>query len=117
MEVRATGKYIRISPRKAKKVVDLIRGKPVTEAMNILSFTRKWSARQVEKILKSAIANAENNFGMNSDILYVRRALVNTGPAFKRIKPRARGRADLIRRRTLHVTIVLDNERRQSSGT
>ncbi|RLE10519.1 50S ribosomal protein L22 [Candidatus Aerophobetes bacterium] len=110
MEVRAVGKYIRVSPRKVQKVVELIRGKPVAEAINILNFTPKQSARQIKKILESAIANAENNFDLDSDTLYVKRALVNTGPTLKRIKPRARGRADLIRKRTSHITIVLDNE-------
>ncbi|HHF98504.1 50S ribosomal protein L22 [Candidatus Aerophobetes bacterium] len=108
MEVRAIGRYIRISPFKAQKVAALIRGKPVKEAMNILMLTPKKGARIIKDVLQSAVANAENNYGLNRENLFVKIAQVDKGPTLKRIKPRARGRADLIRKRTSHITIVLD---------
>jgi len=110
MEVRAVGKYIRVSPLKLKKVADLVQGKPVEEAMNILNFIQKKNAREMTKVLKSALANARNNFGLDSSALYVKNAIINKGPVFKRVRPRARGRADLIRKRTSHITIVLESE-------
>ncbi len=110
MEVRAVGKYIRISPFKAQKVAELIRGKTVEEALNILKLTPKKASGIIEKILNSAIANAENNFDLSRDNLFVKIAQVDKGPTLKRIKPRARGRADLMRRRTSHITIVLDSK-------
>lgn len=110
MEVRAVGKYIRISPFKAQKVAELIRGKTVEEALNILKLTPKRASGIIEKILNSAIANAENNFDLSRDNLFVKIAQVDKGPTLKRIKPRARGRADLMRRRTSHITIVLDSK-------
>ena len=110
MEVRAVGKYIRISPFKAQKVAELIRGKTVEEALNILKLTPKKASGIIEKILNSAIANAENNFDLSRDSLFVKIAQVDKGPTLKRIKPRARGRADLMRRRTSHITIVLDSK-------
>ena len=108
MEVKAVAKYIRVSPLKVKKVTDLIQGKPVAEAVEILNFTRKGRVIEVAKVLKSALANAKNNFGLDSDSLYVKNALVGKGPTLKRMKPRARGRADLMRRRSSHITIILE---------
>lgn len=108
MEVKAVAKYIRVSPQKVKKVTDLIQGKPAGEAVQILNFTRKGTVTEVTKVLKSALANAKNNFGLNSDSLYVKKALVGKGPILKRTKPRARGRSDLMRRRSSHITIVLE---------
>ena len=86
----------------------MIRGKPVKEAMNILMLTPKKGARIIKDVLQSAVANAENNYGLNRENLFVKIAQVDKGPTLKRIKPRARGRADLIRKRTSHITIVLD---------
>jgi len=108
MEVRAVGRYIRVSPFKAQKVASLIKGKPVDEAIKILRLTPKKSSGIIENILKSAIANAKENFGLSEENLFVKHTLVGKGPTLKRIKPRARGRADLIRKRTSHITIVLD---------
>ena len=108
MEVKAVAKYIRVSPIKVKKVTDLIQGRPVGEAVEILNFTRKGTVGKVTKVLKSALANAKNNFGLDSDSLYVKKAVVGKGPTLKRMKPRARGRADVMRRRSSHITIILE---------
>ncbi|MEG1525249.1 MAG: 50S ribosomal protein L22 [Clostridia bacterium] len=104
----ATAKYIRISTRKAKAVVDLIRGKSVREAEAILLYTPRSATEPVAKLLKSAIANAENNLEMNRDDLYVAEVYANQGPTLMRFRPRAHGRAARIRKRTSHITIVLD---------
>ena len=107
MEAKAVAKYIRISPRKARQVVDLIRGKSVAEASAILKFTPNKGAELVEKVLKSAVANAEHNYDMNVDELYISQAYVDQGPSLKRFKPRAMGRADGIRKRTSHITVMV----------
>ncbi len=106
-EARATLKYARISARKVKIVADLIRGKNVDEALAIVKFTPKASSELIEKLLKSAIANAENNHGLNKQNLYVAEIYANQGPTLKRIRPAAKGSAVRIRKRTSHVTIVL----------
>ncbi len=105
---RAIARYVRISSRKIKIVVDLIRGKSVKEAQAILMFTPKAASEPVAKLLKSAIANAENNLDLSADTLYVAEAYANQGPTLKRFTPRAQGRATPIRKRTSHITIVLD---------
>lgn len=107
METRATAKFVRISPRKARQVVDLIRGKDLGEALNTLRLVPKAAAEPVEKVVKSAAANAENNFDMDPADLYVSQIYVDQGPTMKRIMPRARGMADRIRKRTSHITVVL----------
>lgn len=107
MESRAVAKHIRISPRKARQVVDLVRGKSVGEALNILRFMPNKAATPIYKVVESAAANAENNFDMNRDDLYVSKIFVDEGPTMKRIRPRARGMADRIRKRTSHITVVL----------
>ena len=106
-EARATLKYARISSRKVKIVADLIRGKKVDEALAIIKFTPKASSELLEKLLKSAIANAENNHGMNRGNLIVSEIYANQGPTLKRIRPAAKGSAVRIRKRTSHVTIKL----------
>jgi large subunit ribosomal protein L22 len=106
-EARAKFSYARISSRKVKAVIDLIRNKNVGEAMAILKLTPKAAAELVEKLLKSAIANAENNFGMDTEKLYVAEIFANQGPTLKRVRPRAQGRAFRIRKRTSHITVVL----------
>ncbi len=106
MEAKAVAKYIRISPRKVRIVMNLIRGKNVADAFAILKFTPKAGADVINKVLKSAVANAENNFDMNPDNLYVATAFVDQG-LFKRIHPRSRGQAFKILKRTSHVTIVV----------
>ena len=108
MKAEATLKYARISARKVKIVADLIRGKNVDEALAIVKFTPKASSDIIEKLLKSAIANAENNNGMNRDNLYIAECYANKGPTMKRVKPRAQGRAYRIEKRMSHITVVLD---------
>ena len=107
LEAKATLRYARISARKVKIVADLIRGKDVSEALAIVKFTPKASSEIIEKLLKSAIANAENNHEMNVENLYVAEIYANQGPTLKRIMPRAQGRAFRIRKRTSHITVVL----------
>ncbi len=106
-EAVAKVSYARISSRKVKVVIDLIRNKNVGDAMAILKFTPKAAAPIVEKLLKSAIANAENNFGMDVDKLYVSTVYANQGPTLKRVQPRAQGRAFRIRKRTSHITLAV----------
>ncbi len=105
---RAIARYVRISSRKVKVVIDLIRGKSYAEALGILEFTPKAAAEPVKKLLMSAAANAENNLDMNRDTLYVAEVFANQGPTLKRYRPRAQGRAARIRKRTSHITIILD---------
>ena len=107
MEARAVARHVRISPRKARQVIDLIRGKDVDAALTILKFTPKGASPIVEKVLRSAMANAENNFEMDVDSLYVAECYVDVGPIMKRIRPRARGMADRIRKLTRHITVIL----------
>jgi len=99
--------YARISSRKVKTVIDLIRNKNAGEALAILKLTPKAASELVEKLLKSAIANAENNHGMDTEKLYVAEIFANQGPTLKRVRPRAQGRAFRIRKRTSHITVVL----------
>ena len=107
MEAKAVAKYIRITPRKIRIVINLIRGKNVAEAFAILKFTPKVGADVIEKVLGSAVANAEHNFDMNVDKLYVAEAYVDQGPTLKRIHPRSRGQAFKILKRSSHVTVVV----------
>ena len=107
MEARATAKYIRISPRKVQIVLDLIRKQPADKAMAILRHTPKAACEPLEKLLKSAMANAENNHNMDVNNLYVAECFANAGPILKRIRPRAHGRAYHIYKRTSHITLVL----------
>lgn len=110
LEAKATLRYARISSRKVKIVADLIRGKKVDEALSIVKFTPKASSEILEKLLKSAIANAENNHGMNRGNLIVSEIYANQGPTLKRIRPAAKGSAVRIRKRTCHITIVVKEE-------
>ena len=107
MEAKAKATYVRISPRKVQIVLDLIRNQPADKAMAILMFTHKAACEPVSKVLKSAIANAENNFNMDVSRLVVSEAHVAPGPILKRIQPRAQGRAYRINKRTSHITLVL----------
>jgi large subunit ribosomal protein L22 len=106
-EVKAAAKWVRISPRKARLVVEHIRGRSVPEARTVLAFTPRAAAREVEKLLKSAVANAEANHDLIGDDLIVSAAYVDEGPVFKRWRARARGRAARIRKRTCHITLKL----------
>ncbi len=107
MEARATVKYIRTSPRKMRRVVDLVRGQHVEEARRILRFSPLGASKDVEKLLNSAIANAEQKPGVVADNLWISRAWVDEGPTLKRFRPRAYGRATKVRKRTSHVTVVV----------
>ena len=107
---RAVAKYIRISPRKVKVVIDLIRGKQVDQALAILMYMPKAAAPVVEKLLNSAIANAENNLSMDRESLYVAEVYANQGPTLKRYWARSHGRADMILKRSSNITIVLDQK-------
>jgi large subunit ribosomal protein L22 len=106
-EVRAEAKWVRASPRKARLVVEHIRGRSVPEARTVLAFTTRAAARDVEKVLRSAIANAEANHGLVGDDLYVSAAYVDEGPTLKRWRARARGRAARIHKPTCHITVKL----------
>ena len=110
MEARAYLKHARISPRKVSIVLDLIRNKPVDYAMAILKHTPKAACEDLQKLLKSAIANAENNFHMDAEKLFVSKCFVCPGPILKRIRPKDHGRAHRIEKRTSHVTIVLEEK-------
>ena len=107
MEARAYLRNVRIAPRKVKIVCDLIRGKDTSEAAAIIMNTPKAASELLIKLLKSAVANAENNNGMNPENLYVAEVFVTPGPIMKRIRPRAHGRAFRILKRTSHITLVL----------
>jgi large subunit ribosomal protein L22 len=110
MESKAIAKNIRIAPRKVRLVVDLIRGKKIGEAIAILKHTPKAASPVVEKLLKSAIANAEHNYNMDLETLVVGQVFVDQGPTLKRFRPRAMGRASRIHKRTSHITVVLNEK-------
>jgi len=116
-EVVAKLRYLRIAPRKVRLVADLIRKKPVNEALVILDFTRKKAALPLKKLLNSAIANAKNNFQLDPSNLYISKITVDEGPKYKRWMPRARGRADLILKRTSHITLVLKEAKTKSQNS
>jgi len=103
----SVARYVRIAPRKARLVADLIRGKQVEEALSILHHTPRAASPILEKVLRSAMANAEHNFNMNAQDLYIGEIRVDEGPTLKRFRPRAQGRASRIDKRTSHITIVL----------
>jgi ribosomal protein L22 len=107
MRIHAQAKWVRTSARKARLVLDHIRGRSVPEARTILAFTSRAVATDIEKVLRSAVANAEANHGLDGDDLVVESAYADEGPTLKRWKPRARGRVNRIRKRTCHVTLVL----------
>jgi large subunit ribosomal protein L22 len=108
MEVKAVTRYVRIAPRKARLVTELIKGKQVEEALTILRFVPKKAARLVDKTLRSAVANAEQNPNIDVDTLYIKRIFVDGGPTLKRWRARAMGRATKIIKRTSHITVILD---------
>ena len=107
MEAKAIAKYVRMSPMKVEVVLDLIRGKNVNEAFAILQYTPKDAAAVVSKVLKSAVANAENNMNLDNSRLFVTEAFVGPGPTLKRFRPHAQGRAFSIKKRTSHITVVV----------
>jgi large subunit ribosomal protein L22 len=104
---RATARYVRVTPMKARRVVDLIRGMYAHDALNVLEFAPQAASTPVYKVLASAMANAEHNNGLDPDTLYVAEAYVDEGPTLKRFRPRAQGRAYRIRKRTSHITVVV----------
>ena len=116
-EIRAVAKYVRISPRKVRIVMDLIRGKDVADALAILKFTPKRGAVLITKVLNSAIANAENNFDLDAENLYVSKCFVDQGPTMKRIHPRSRGQAFGILKRTSHITVIVSEKEKESETT
>jgi len=107
MEIKAKLSYLRTSPRKVRLVVDLVRGKSAEEAQRILNFTIKKAARDVQKLLKQAVANAKNNFQLEESNLFISKIMVNEGPKLKRWMPRSRGRANEIQKKTSHIILVL----------
>ena len=107
LQAKAIARYIRVSPYKARLLVDLIRGKNVAEAEAVLKYAPHQAKAPVYKVLKSAIANAEQNLNLNKDRLYVSQAFVDEGPSIKRLKPRAHGRADHMLHRTSHITVAV----------
>ncbi|MFZ1362914.1 MAG: 50S ribosomal protein L22 [Candidatus Nanopelagicales bacterium] len=116
MEARAQARFVRVTPMKARRVVDLVRGLPVAEAQAILRFAPQGASEPVGKVLDSAIANAVNNDGLNEDDLLVLEARVDEGPTMKRFRPRAQGRASRIRKRTSHITIVVGEPELAEAG-
>ncbi len=108
MEVKASAKFIRTAPRKARMVTELVKGKGVGEALNILAFTKKAPAKIVAKLLRSAVANADQMKNIDVDTLFIKQITVDQGPTMKRFRPRAMGRATIIRRRMSHITVVLE---------
>ena len=107
MQAKASAKFLRVPPRKARRVVDLIRGKRVDRALTELHFLALEAAKSIEKIVRSAVANAENNFSMKTEDLVIAKATVDGGPSLKRVEARARGQAGFKRKRMSHVTIVV----------
>ena len=110
MDAKATLRYARITPRKAKRVVDLIRGKKAGEALITLRFMPYRGSQFIEKILKSAMSNAEQKKAANPEEMVISKAFVNQGPVMKRMEPRAMGRANVIRKRSSHITLILSGE-------
>ncbi|HEU4326377.1 MAG TPA: 50S ribosomal protein L22 [Roseiflexaceae bacterium] len=109
MEAKAILRNVRISPTKVRPVIDVVRGKPVGQALSILRYMPQKAAREVARLIKSAAANAENNYDMLPDDLVVKTIYADEGPRLKRFMPRARGRADRIYRRLSHITVIVDD--------
>ena len=116
MEARASAKYVRISPRKARRALDLIRGTHVLEAQRRLQFSPLGASRTVSKVLRSAVANAEQNPGIIEENLVVKGGWVDEGPTLKRYRPRAYGRATQIRKRTSHITVEVESVPQKAQG-
>jgi len=114
MEVTATAKYIRMSPRKARLVADMVRGNDVPTALQLLKYTPKSAAGVMAKVIESAAANADNELGVEAEQLYVKKVTVDGGPILKRFRPAPMGRAHRIRRRTCHIRVVLDERAGES---
>lgn len=111
MDVQAILKYVRIAPLKARDMARAIQGKSVAEALKVVEFSERKAARQIEKTIRSAVANAENNAKLSADDLVVKRAIVSEGPSLKRFWARSRGMVSPVRKHTSHITIVLTDEK------
>lgn len=109
MQAKAINRYVRISPQKVRPVIDLVRGAPVEKALSILQYMPQKAAREVARTIKSAAANAENNFDMEPSDLVVKTIFADEGPSLKRYMPRARGSVNRIRKRTTHITVIVDD--------
>ncbi|MFW6052530.1 MAG: 50S ribosomal protein L22 [Desulfosalsimonas sp.] len=107
MDVKATGRYMRISPQKVRKIVGAVKGRPVESGLHVLKFMPQKAAGMVEKMVRSAVANADHNLGLDVDSLVIKNIIVNEGPMLKRFRPRARGRATRILKRTSHITVIV----------
>ena len=107
----ATARYVRVTPMKARRVIDLVRGKSVAEALAILKYAPQGASKPVAKVVASAAANAENNFGLDPRTLVISEAYANEGPTMRRFQPRAQGRAFMIRKRTSHITVVVESQK------
>jgi large subunit ribosomal protein L22 len=110
MEVIATGKYIRISPKKSRAIADLVRGKDAKTSFNMLSLMAQKPAGVIAKVLGSAMANAENNFNLDRDSLVIEKIMIDGGPVLKRFQPRAKGMAYSIKKRTSHITVIVSGD-------
>ena len=115
MEAKAVEKYIRMSPRKMRYVVDMIKLRSIEDAVDILSLTPKKAAAIVKKAIQSAVSNATENHKMKEDDLFISKILVNEGPTLKRLRPRARGRANRIRKRTSHLSVYVSNGKEEEA--
>lgn len=113
---KATAKFVRVTPMKARRVIDLVRGKNVDEALDILQFAPQAASEPVAKVLASAVANAENNLDLDRRTLVVAQAFADEGPTMKRFRPRAQGRAFRIRKRTSHITVVVESIARSDAA-
>ena len=112
----ATARYVRVTPMKARRVLDLVRGKSVSEALAILKYAPQGASKPVAKVVASAAANAENNFGLDPRTLVISEAYANEGPTMRRFQPRAQGRAFMIRKRTSHITVVVESRGEAVTG-
>lgn len=110
MQTQAQLHYLRVTPRKTRLVADLIRGKKVQDALDILAFSKRRVAKNLHKLLKSAISNAENSGRVDTDLLYIKTIMVDQGPTLKRSMPRARGSADQLQKKTSHIKLVLEEK-------
>jgi len=110
VEAKAIARYVRLTPRKARLVADLVRGKSALEALEILTYTNKKAAVSIKKTLDSAIKNASNNHNMDEEKLFVSAIMIDEGPVLKRLKPRAMGRADIMHKKTSHITVVVSEK-------
>ena len=113
---RASARYLRVSPRKARRIIDIVRGTKASEALDVLRFDEHAASEDVYKVVASAVANAEHNQRLDRDSLWISEAFVDEGPTLKRFRPRAQGRAYRIRKRTSHVTVVVES-RDTAAGT